>query len=72
MFNLSLLMAHTLPDITRVMKSRKVSWARHVACMEIKGLHTKFWSENLKGRDFLEDLDVNGRIFCTAAQMNEV
>jgi hypothetical protein len=32
--------------------------------MEIKGLHTKFWSENLKGRDFLEDLDVNGRIFC--------
>jgi hypothetical protein len=25
-------------------------------------LHTKFWSENLKGRHHSEDLDVDGRI----------
>jgi hypothetical protein len=25
-------------------------------------MHTQFWSENLKGRDHFEDLDVDGRI----------
>jgi hypothetical protein len=25
-------------------------------------MRTKFWSENLKGRDYVEDLGVNGRI----------
>jgi len=25
-------------------------------------MHTKFWPENLKGRDHAEDLDVNGKI----------
>jgi len=25
-------------------------------------MHTKFWSENLKGKNHLEDLDVEGRI----------
>jgi hypothetical protein len=25
-------------------------------------MHTKFWSENLKRRDHLKDLDVDGRI----------
>jgi hypothetical protein len=25
-------------------------------------MHTKFWSENLKGRDDLEDLGIDGRI----------
>jgi hypothetical protein len=25
-------------------------------------MHIKFWSENLKGRDHVDDLDVDGRI----------
>jgi len=25
-------------------------------------MHTKFWSENLKGRDHLEDLGIDGMI----------
>jgi hypothetical protein len=25
-------------------------------------MHTNFWSENLKGRDDLEDLGVDGRV----------
>jgi len=25
-------------------------------------MHTKFWLENLKGRDHSEDLDVDGRV----------
>jgi hypothetical protein len=29
---------------------------------EIYGIHTKFWSENLKGRYYLEVLGVDGRI----------
>jgi len=37
----------------RVMKSRRVG---HVACM---GEMTTFWLETLKGRDYLEDLDVD-------------
>jgi len=30
--------------------------------MEIGEIHTKFWSENLKGRDHSEDLAVDGKI----------
>jgi hypothetical protein len=26
-------------------------------------MHTEPWSENLKGRDYAEDLDTDGRIF---------
>jgi len=25
-------------------------------------MYTEFWSENLKGRDYLEDLDIDGRL----------
>jgi hypothetical protein len=25
-------------------------------------MHTKVWSENLEGRDHLQDLDINGKI----------
>jgi hypothetical protein len=28
----------------------------------MKNAYTKFWSENLKGRDHLEDVGVDGRI----------
>jgi hypothetical protein len=44
-----------------VIKSGRVRWVRDVACMGEK-MHTKFWSENLKGRDLSEDLDVYMRI----------
>jgi len=26
-------------------------------------MHEKFWSENLKGRDHSEDIDIHGRIY---------
>jgi hypothetical protein len=25
-------------------------------------MHTKFWSDNMKGRDHTEDLDIDGQI----------
>jgi hypothetical protein len=33
-----------------------------VVRMGIKGMYTKYWSGNLKGRDHSGDLDVDGRI----------
>jgi hypothetical protein len=48
------------PDIIRVIKSRRMRWARNVACMG--EMYTKFLSENLKGRDRSEDLGVDEKI----------
>jgi len=36
-------------------------WAGYVACMG-REMYTKFWLENLKGRDHSEYLGVGGRI----------
>jgi hypothetical protein len=42
-------------------KSRRMKWVGLVAHMgEIR--NTIFWLENLKGRDHLEDLSINGKI----------
>jgi hypothetical protein len=37
-------------------------WAGHVACLEEMRNAHKNWVENLKGRDHLEGLDIDGRI----------
>jgi hypothetical protein len=34
----------------------------HVARKAEIEMNTRFWSENLKGRDYLEDLGVGGKI----------
>jgi hypothetical protein len=39
----------------------KMRWVGHVAFMRVKR-NTIFWLENLKGRDDLEDLYVDGKI----------
>jgi hypothetical protein len=36
--------------------------AGHVACMEETRMHTKIYSENLKGSDSLGDLGIDGKI----------
>jgi hypothetical protein len=46
----------------RIMKSRRMTWARHVACMGKMKMHVIFWLESLKGGDHLEDLGIDGRI----------
>jgi hypothetical protein len=46
----------------RVIESKRMRWARHVARRkEIRNVY-KVWSGDLKGRDSLEDLCVEGRI----------
>jgi hypothetical protein len=42
--------------------NRKVRWIGHVAYQGEMKMHTKLWSGIQKGRENLEDLDIDGRI----------
>jgi hypothetical protein len=53
---------YSSPSIFRVIKSRRMRWARHVANMGRGEAYTWFWWENLRERDHLGDLGVGGRI----------
>jgi hypothetical protein len=47
---------YTSSNIIRMMKSRRMRGARHVACTrDMRNVHAVFL-ENLKGRDYLGDL----------------
>jgi hypothetical protein len=48
-------------------------WVDHVAFMVRIEMYTKFWSENLKGRNHSEDLGVDGRTIlqCTLKKQGE-
>jgi hypothetical protein len=39
--------------------ARKIKCIGHVARMERKGMHTRFWFESQKERDHYEDKDVD-------------
>ena len=50
------------PNIVRMIKSRRMKWAGHVASMGRGEVYTGFWWGNLSKRDHLEHPDVDGRI----------
>jgi hypothetical protein len=50
------------PNIVKVIKSRRMRWAGHVARMGRGNVFTGFWLEGPKVRDHWEDLGVGGRI----------
>jgi hypothetical protein len=52
---------YSSPNIVRVIKSRRMRWAWHVAHMG-KKVHTAFWWEGLSEPDQLEDLCVDWKI----------
>jgi len=45
---------YSSPNIIQVIKSRRMRWAGHVACMGGEG-HTGFWWGNMREKDPLED-----------------
>jgi hypothetical protein len=53
---------YSSPTIFRVIKSRRKRWAGHVARMGKGESYTVFWCGNLKERDHLGDLGIDGRI----------
>jgi hypothetical protein len=53
---------YSSPNIFRVIKSRRMRWAGHVACMGRGEVFTAFWLGGPKARDHWEDLGVGGRI----------
>jgi hypothetical protein len=52
---------YSSPNIIRVIKSRRMRWAGHVA-RRGKEAHTGFWWEDLREGDHLRDPGVDGRI----------
>jgi hypothetical protein len=53
---------YSSPNIVRVITSRRMRWAGHVARMGRGEVFTEFWLGGPKGRDHWEDLGVGGRI----------
>jgi hypothetical protein len=52
---------YSLPNIVRMVKSRRMRWAGHVARMR-EEVCTGFWWGSLRERDHWGDPDVDGRI----------
>jgi hypothetical protein len=53
---------YSLPNIVRVIKSRRMRWAGDVARMERLEVYKGFWWGNVRERDHFEDPDIDGRI----------
>jgi hypothetical protein len=53
---------YSSPNFVRVIKSRRMRWAGHVARMGMGEVLTGFWLGGPKVRDNWEDLGVGGRI----------
>jgi hypothetical protein len=53
---------YSSPNMFKVIKSRRMRWAGHVARMGREEVFTEFWLGGPKARDHGEDLGVGGRI----------
>jgi hypothetical protein len=51
---------YSSPSIIRLIKSRRMRWAGHVARMGRRGMHIGYWWEIQKERDHWEHQDVSG------------
>jgi hypothetical protein len=53
---------YSSPSIVRMIKSRSIRWAGHVAHMVRREMHGGLWWESQKERDHQEGLNIGGRI----------
>jgi hypothetical protein len=51
---------YSSPRIIKMIKSRRMRWAGHVAQMGRGGMHIEYWWENREEGDHWEDQDVGG------------
>jgi hypothetical protein len=51
---------YSSPSIIRIIKSRRMRWAGHVARMGRRGMHRGSWWESQKERDNYEDQNIGG------------
>jgi hypothetical protein len=51
---------YSSPSIIRMIKSRRMRWARHVARMGEKRKRIRYWWESQKERDHWKDQDISG------------
>jgi hypothetical protein len=56
---------YSSPDLVGVIKSRRVRWTGHVACMGKGEVHTGFWWGDLREGDHLGDRGVDRMIILT-------
>jgi hypothetical protein len=52
---------YSSPNITRMIKLRRMRWTGHVTRMGRKGMLIGYWWENQKERDHWEEQEVSGR-----------
>jgi hypothetical protein len=45
------------PSMIRMINSRRMRWAGNVAWMGIRGMHIRYWNENVKEAYHWEDLE---------------
>ena len=60
---------YSLPNIVRVVKSRQMGWARHVARMGKIEVCKGCWWGSLRERGHWADQDANGRIILTLGRL---
>jgi hypothetical protein len=53
---------YTSPNTIRIIKSRRLRWAEHIARMGIRGMHIGYWWESQKESNNYEDEDIGGWI----------
>jgi hypothetical protein len=58
--NEELYAVYSSPNVIRMTKSRRTRWAWHLALMGKGGVHKGFWWGDLRERDYLEDVSVDG------------